>query len=100
MSARRVTTALFGASALLLFSCGGSSTTGQTSPAPASTLPSLNGPQPTPTPPEAGVEQPGPPTASVLPDLVVDDVTAGTKVNLTSLVPSAEPILVWMWAPH
>jgi hypothetical protein len=36
----------------------------------------------------------------VLPDLVVDDVGAGAKVNLASLAPSQRPVLLWMWAPH
>lgn len=38
------------------------------------------------------------PAKSILPDMVVDDV-AGGSVNLASLVPSPEPILVWFWAP-
>ena len=48
------------------------------------------------TPTSVAASAPG---ASVLPDIVVDDVGGGT-VNLASLAPSAEPILLWMWAPH
>jgi hypothetical protein len=86
-------------SALLLAGCGGSSST-QTESAPVSTLPSFAGPAPTSTQSAGGAEVPGPSEASALPDLVVDDVNAGTEVNLASLVPSPEPILVWLWAPH
>lgn len=41
-----------------------------------------------------------PAAASVLPDLSVDDVAAGTKVDLSSLAPADRPLLVWFWAPH
>lgn len=37
---------------------------------------------------------------NVLPDVVLDDVGAGTKVNLRNVVPSDEPVLIWMWAPN
>ena len=99
MSARRVTAALIGASALVLSGCGGSSTSDQTSSAAVSTLPSFDGAQTTSTQP-AGTERPTPSNAGVLPDLVVDDVGAQAKVNLASLTPAPEPILVWLWAPH
>jgi len=36
----------------------------------------------------------------VLPSVNVDDVGAGTKIDLASLSPSSQPLLVWMWAPH
>ena len=91
MHAHRLTAAALAASALL-GACGGGSTSGQATPAPASTLPSLDAPQaPAPAPAAA---------RSVLPDLTVDDVGAGTKVNLASLAPSPQPLLVWFWAPH
>ncbi len=35
-----------------------------------------------------------------LPDVSVQDVGAGTQVNLASLLPADRPILLWMWAPH
>ena len=35
-----------------------------------------------------------------LPDLVLDNVSTGTKVNLRNVVPSDRPILLWMYAPH
>ena len=85
-------------SALLVAACGGSSPSGQPPPPSASTLPSLEDAGPAPVaPPTTGA--PSAAGASVLPDIVVDDVGGG-KVNLASLAPSAEPILLWMWAPH
>jgi hypothetical protein len=38
--------------------------------------------------------------ANTLPDLVVDDVGEGTRVNLRNAAPNDTPILLWMWAPH
>lgn len=38
-------------------------------------------------------------TRNILPDLTVDNVAGGT-MNLTSLAPSATPVLVWFWAPN
>ena len=35
-----------------------------------------------------------------LPDVVVDDLIAGTEVNVRDLAPSDRPILLWMYAPH
>ena len=37
---------------------------------------------------------------NLFPDLVVDDVSRGKKVNLRNLIPSEKPVLVWMWAPN
>ena len=34
-----------------------------------------------------------------LPDLVVDNLTSDTKVNLRNVVPNDQPVLLWMWAP-
>mgnify|MGYP003543254294 CR=1 FL=1 len=45
-------------------------------------------------PPEAGTE------GVALPDVVVNDVAAGTEVSLRTLAPSDRPILLWFWAPH
>jgi hypothetical protein len=38
--------------------------------------------------------------ANQLPDVVVDDVAAGNKVNLRNVAPADTPILLWMYAPH
>lgn len=38
--------------------------------------------------------------SNLLPDLVVDDVGRGKKVNIRNVVPSDKPVLLWMWAPH
>ncbi len=37
---------------------------------------------------------------NVLPDVVVDHVQAGNKVNLRNVVPADTAVLVWMWSPH
>jgi hypothetical protein len=99
MPTRRATAALLSASALILAGCGGASTTAERPPGPVSTLPSFDGAQATPTQPP-GTQAPGPSQAGVLPDLVVEDVGARTRINLSTLTPSPEPILVWLWAPH
>jgi len=63
---------------------------------PGTTAPLL-----TTAPPAPSVTPPAPAAArSVLPDLSVDDVVAGTKVDLSSLAPADQPLLVWFWAPH
>ena len=62
---------------------------------PSVATPALDGSAPvttTPPPSRAG--------AAVLPSVSVDDVGAGTKIDLASLSPSTQPLLVWMWAPH
>ena len=78
----------FGAT-LLLAACGGS----ESSSEPAgSTLP---------PPPDAVELDPAADTAAnQLPDVVVDDVIAGNKVNLRNVAPADTPILLWMYAPH
>ncbi len=35
-----------------------------------------------------------------LPSIVVNDVAAGTKVDLSTVPPADKPLLVWFWAPH
>jgi hypothetical protein len=97
MPAHRATAVLLSASALIFAGCGGSSTTAE-GPGPVFTLPSLDGAQAGTQPP--GTQAPGPSQASVLPDLVVEDVGARTRMNLSTLAPSPQPILVWLWAPH
>ena len=37
---------------------------------------------------------------NLFPDLVVDDVSRGKKVNLRNIVQGEKPLLVWMYAPH
>jgi hypothetical protein len=77
------------ASAIVLAACGG----GDSSSEPAgSTLP----PPPDATELESASDTP----ANQLPDVVVDDVSAGNKVNLRNLAPADTPILLWMYAPH
>ncbi|MDX2379801.1 MAG: hypothetical protein QNM02_08585 [Acidimicrobiia bacterium] len=38
--------------------------------------------------------------SNLFPDLVVDDIGRGKKVNIRNIVPSDKPVLLWMWAPH
>ncbi len=77
-------------SALVLAACGGG---GESSSEPVgSTLP---------PPPDAIELDPAADTAAnQLPDVVVDDVGAGNKVNLRNAAPADRPILLWMYAPH
>ena len=35
-----------------------------------------------------------------LPDLLVDDIRGGSKINLRNVFPADRPVLIWMWAPH
>ena len=87
-SRTRVAAAAFGV-VLLLAACGGgessSESAGSTLPAPADVV-ELD--------PAADI------AANQLPDVVVDDVGAGNKVNLRNVVPADTPILLWMYAPH
>mgnify|MGYP001822758546 FL=1 len=54
-----------------------------------------------PPPPDAVELDPAADTAAnQLPDVVVDDVSAGNKVNLRNVAPAETPILLWMYAPH
>lgn len=73
-----------------------------TSPAQAtgSTLSSITAPAPDGAAPEPTAPAPFRAGSAVLPSVSVDDVGAGTKVDLASLSPSSQPTLVWMWAPH
>jgi hypothetical protein len=76
-------------SALVLAACGG----GESSSEPAgSTLP--------PPPDVVDVDPAADTAANQLPDVVVDDIVAGNKVNVRNLAPADTPILLWMWAPH
>ncbi len=37
---------------------------------------------------------------NLLPDLLVDDIRSGQKVNIRNVFPAERPVLMWMWAPH
>jgi len=39
-------------------------------------------------------------TKSALPSIVVNDIAAGSKVDLSTVPPPDKPLLVWFWAPH
>jgi len=74
---------------LLLAACGGGESSSDTA---GNTLPA---------PPDAIELDPAADTAgNQLPDVVVDDVGAGNKVNLRNVAPADTPILLWMYAPH
>jgi hypothetical protein len=76
------------ASALLLAACGG----GGDGDASGSTM--------APPPDEVELDPAANMVANQLPDVVVDDLGRGNKVNLRNLAPADTPILLWMWAPH
>jgi hypothetical protein len=77
------------ASTIALAACGGGESSGE--PA-GSTVP--------PPPDAIELESASDTSANQLPDVVVDDVSAGNKVNLRNLAPANKPILLWMYAPH
>ena len=86
-------------SSLVLSGCGASPERPPAAQATGSTLPSLSTPDPAPSSP-ATTLAPGERGKAALPQVTVDDVGARTKVDLASLSPSSQPLLVWMWAPH
>ena len=86
-------------SSLVLGGCGGTPEPPPAAQATGSTLPTLSTPDPTPSPP-ATTPAPGERARAALPQVTVDDVGARTKVDLASLSPSSQPLLVWLWAPH
>jgi len=76
---------------LLLVACGGSDDASG----------SAEGGTQAPAPPDEVALDPASDTAAnQLPDVVVDNVTLGNKVNLRNVAPADTPILLWMWAPH
>ena len=86
-------------SGLVLSGCGGSTDRPPAAQATGSTLPNLSTPDPAPSSP-ATTLAPGERGKAALPQVTVDDVGARTKVDLASLSPSSQPLLVWLWAPH
>jgi hypothetical protein len=88
-STRSCLAAVAAGSVLVLAACGGSEPSGE--PA-GSTLP--------PPPDVVEVDPAADTAANQLPDVVVDDIAAGNKVNVRNLAPANTPILLWMWAPH
>ena len=73
----------------MLAACGGNESSSEPS---GSTLP--------PPPDVVEVDPAADTAANQLPDVVVDDIAAGNKVNVRNLAPADTPILLWMWAPH
>jgi hypothetical protein len=76
-------------SVFALASCGGSDSSSEPV---GSTVP--------PPPDVVEVDPAADTAANQLPDVVVDDIAAGNKVNVRNLAPADTPILLWMWAPH
>ena len=58
------------------------------------------GTQATTPPDQVDVDPASDTAANQLPDVVVDDLQLGNKVNLRNFAPSDTPILLWMWAPY
>ena len=54
---------------------------------------------PSPAADEVAVRPEADIASNLLPDLVVDNLTTATKVNLRNIVPNDRPVLLWMWAP-
>jgi len=74
---------------LAVSACGGGDSSSESS---GSTLPA--------PPDEIELDPAGDVAANQLPDVVVDDVVAGNKINLRNVAPADTPILLWMYAPH
>jgi hypothetical protein len=74
---------------LVLAACGGGESSSESV---GSTLPA---------PPDAVELDPAADTvANQLPDVMVDDVLSGNKVNLRNVAPADTLILLWMYAPR
>ena len=79
------------AGALVLAACGGSdSPSSESSGGTTLSVP----------PDEVELDPASDTVANQLPDVVVDNVTLGNKVNLRNVAPADTPILLWMYAPH
>jgi PBP1b-binding outer membrane lipoprotein LpoB len=87
---RAVAAALAGA---LVFAACGDDSAGSDDASSAGT-------QATTPPDEVDVDPASDTAANQLPDVVVDHLQLGNKVNLRNFAPSETPILLWMWAPH
>ena len=90
-SLRRRTAAALLAGGLLLAACGG----GDDSSSDASTGTEVAAP-PDVTELDPAADTP----TNQLPDVIVDDLINGNKVNLRNFAPADTVLLVWMWAPH
>jgi hypothetical protein len=91
---RRRAVAAVLAGVLVLAACGGADSSDDSADAASS------GTQAPAPPDEADVDPTADNPANQLPDVVVDDLQLGNKVNLRNFAPSDTPILLWMWAPH
>ncbi len=92
------------AATLAVAACGGGSTGvaaggGSTETSLAATAPSTAASSPVPS--SADPAPPAPRSSSgALPGLTVNDVGAGTRIDLASVATTQRPLLVWFWAPH
>lgn len=82
------------AGALVFAACGGSDDSSGSDDAASADA------QVTTPPDDVDVDPAADTVANQLPDVVVDDLQRGNKVNLRNFAPSDTPILLWMWAPH
>ena len=82
------------AGALVFAACGGSDDASSSDDATS------EGAEATAPPDDVDVGPASDTAANQLPDVVVDDLQLGNKVNLRNFAPSDTPILLWMWAPY
>ena len=54
----------------------------------------------TPTAPASGATAEPLTPGSILPPVRLTDVRSGATVDLATLVPAQQPLLLWFWAPH
>ncbi len=80
----------------VLAACGSDSDGDNAASEPAAT----DGPEGTAPPDDFIVDPESNIDTNVLPDLVVDNVSDGNKVNLRNTFPAEQPVLLWMYAPH
>ena len=79
----------------MLAACGGDGGGGDESSSDAPT-----GTEVAPPPDVTELDPAADTATNQLPDVIVDDLIAGNKVNLRNFAPADTAILVWMWAPH
>jgi hypothetical protein len=94
-SSRRRLVAAVAAGALSLAACGGESTGDG-----ASAADPPGGTEAPPPPDDVELDPASDTATNQLPDVVVDDLIAGNKVNLRNFAPADTAILLWMWAPY